>query len=81
VTHQTGVDEDGVLRTVRLTPSQPGRQPAFDVTPARLVSAIITERGVCEASVQGLRALYPEAGGRPRAFRFKWNQLNRIRRF
>ena len=64
VSHQTGVDEDGVLRTVRLTPeASPAANPAFDVTPARLVSAIITERGVCEASVQGLRALYPEAMG------------------
>jgi len=64
VTHQTGVDEDGVLHTVRLTPeASPAANPAFDLTPARLVSAIITERGVCEASVQGLRALYPEAMG------------------
>jgi len=66
VTHQTGVDEDGVLHTVRLTPeASPAANPAFDLTPARLVSAIITERGVCEASVQGLRALYPEAMGAP----------------
>ncbi|HNI73833.1 MAG TPA: S-methyl-5-thioribose-1-phosphate isomerase, partial [Accumulibacter sp.] len=36
--------------------------PAFDVTPAALVSAIITERGVCEASTAGLRQLYPEVG-------------------
>ena len=33
---------------------------AFDVTPARLVTGIITERGVCAASASGLRALYPE---------------------
>ncbi len=35
--------------------------PAFDVTPARFVSAIITERGHCPASVEGLRHLYPDA--------------------
>src|SRR5574343_757736 len=35
--------------------------PAFDVTPARLVSGIITERGVCAASTAGLLSLYPEA--------------------
>jgi methylthioribose-1-phosphate isomerase len=35
--------------------------PAFDVTPARLVTAIITERGVCPASREGLLGLYPEA--------------------
>jgi methylthioribose-1-phosphate isomerase len=34
--------------------------PAFDVTPAQLVTALITERGVCAASAQGLRSLYPE---------------------
>ncbi len=34
--------------------------PAFDVTPRRLVTGLITERGVCEASAEGLRALFPE---------------------
>ena len=34
--------------------------PAFDVTPARLVSGLVTERGVCEASREGLLSLYPE---------------------
>ena len=33
--------------------------PAFDVTPARLVSALITERGVCDASPEGLERLFP----------------------
>jgi methylthioribose-1-phosphate isomerase len=47
---------------VRLTPEHSAAvNPAFDVTPARLVSAIITERGVCEASAAGLQGLYPEA--------------------
>jgi methylthioribose-1-phosphate isomerase len=35
--------------------------PAFDVTPARLVTGIITERGVCPATADGLRRLYPDA--------------------
>ena len=35
--------------------------PAFDVTPSGLIDAIVTERGVCPATVAGLRALYPEA--------------------
>jgi methylthioribose-1-phosphate isomerase len=34
--------------------------PAFDVTPARLVTGIITERGVCAATEEGLAGLYPE---------------------
>jgi methylthioribose-1-phosphate isomerase len=33
---------------------------AFDVTPARLVSGLITERGVCPATEAGIRALFPE---------------------
>jgi methylthioribose-1-phosphate isomerase len=36
------------------------RNPAFDVTPARLVTGFITERGICEASRDGLLSLYPE---------------------
>jgi methylthioribose-1-phosphate isomerase len=34
--------------------------PAFDVTPARLVTALVTERGVCEASPLGLARLFPD---------------------
>ena len=36
------------------------RNPGFDVTPARLVTGIVTERGVAPASREGLAALYPE---------------------
>ncbi|HEX2093001.1 MAG TPA: S-methyl-5-thioribose-1-phosphate isomerase [Longimicrobiaceae bacterium] len=47
VHYQTGPDETGTLRRVRVTaPGSPARNPAFDVTPARLVSGYITERGV-----------------------------------
>jgi len=38
----------------------PVLNPAFDVTPARLVTGLITERGVCGASEEGLLALFPE---------------------
>jgi methylthioribose-1-phosphate isomerase len=41
--------------------------PGFDVTPARLVTALITERGVCPASREGLLSLYPERRDRARA--------------
>lgn len=41
-------------------PGSPAANPAFDVTPARLVTGLITERGVCPASQEGLAALYPE---------------------
>jgi methylthioribose-1-phosphate isomerase len=61
VTHLTGVTADGSIATVRVTPEgSPAANPAFDVTPARLVTALITERGVCPASRAGLLSLYPE---------------------
>jgi len=57
----TGITADGRLEQVRLTPPEsPVANYAFDVTPARLVSALITERGVCPASKDGLLTLYPE---------------------
>jgi len=63
VTHIQGRMEDGGVTSVRLTPSQSHAvNPAFDVTPARLVTGIITERGVCPATREGLMKLYPEAG-------------------
>ncbi|NDC15382.1 MAG: S-methyl-5-thioribose-1-phosphate isomerase, partial [Synechococcaceae bacterium WB9_2_170] len=49
----------GELVIVQLSPEgSAGFNPAFDVTPARLVTALITERGVCAASEAGLQALY-----------------------
>jgi methylthioribose-1-phosphate isomerase len=41
-------------------PGSPAANPGFDITPARLVTAFVTERGVCEASEQGLRSLFPK---------------------
>jgi methylthioribose-1-phosphate isomerase len=43
-----------------LPPGSAAANPAFDVTPARLVTRIVTERGACPASREGLLALYPE---------------------
>ncbi len=52
---------DGNLREMRIAPEEsPAANFAFDVTPARLVTALITERGVCPASEAGLRTLFPE---------------------
>jgi methylthioribose-1-phosphate isomerase len=60
----TGLTASGELATVRITPlGSPAANPAFDVTPARLVTGIITERGVCAASRPGLMGLYPEQEG------------------
>jgi methylthioribose-1-phosphate isomerase len=63
VTHIQGQLDDGSLTSVRLTPSQSdAANPAFDVTPSRLITGIITERGVCPATREGLSQLYHEAG-------------------
>lgn len=51
----------GEITTVLLTPEESrAANYAFDVTPARLVSALITERGICSASEDGILSLYPE---------------------
>jgi methylthioribose-1-phosphate isomerase len=56
-----GRTAEGGLVTVNILPEHSeAANPAFDVTPARLVTAIITERGVCPATSEGLRRLYPE---------------------
>jgi methylthioribose-1-phosphate isomerase len=61
VTHISGVLSDGTPARVRLAPEGTrAANPAFDVTPARLIAGIITERGVASASSQGLAALFPE---------------------
>ena len=61
VTHMTGRAKNGKLVTVDIAaPGSPAANPAFDVTPARLVSGLVTERGICEASLEGLLGLYPE---------------------
>jgi len=63
VTHISGRASDGRVVTVQLTPDgTPANNYAFDVTPARLVTGLITERGVCDASAEGLRTLFPERG-------------------
>ena len=60
VSHVCGVLDDQPV-VVRTTPAAtPISNYAFDVTPARLVTGLITERGVCEASEAGLAALYPD---------------------
>jgi methylthioribose-1-phosphate isomerase len=63
VTHVSGLDA-GDIREVRIVAEgSPVRNDAFDVTPARLITGLITERGVCEASEQGLAQLFPDRGG------------------
>ena len=61
VTHVRGRTAGGDCMDVEVVaPGSPVRNPGFDVTPARLVTGIVTERGVAQASRAGLAALYPE---------------------
>ena len=61
VTTLTGPAPDGTLTTIQVTPpGSPALNPAFDVTPARLITGLITERGPCPATAAGLLALFPE---------------------
>jgi methylthioribose-1-phosphate isomerase len=75
VTTVSGRSASGALAAVQVTPAgSAAANPGFDLTPARLVTGIITERGVAPATREGLGALHPElatggpelaAGGRP----------------
>jgi methylthioribose-1-phosphate isomerase len=61
VTHIVGVLADGTPARVRLAPEGTrAANPAFDVTPARLITGIVTERGVAKPSYEGLAELFPE---------------------
>jgi methylthioribose-1-phosphate isomerase len=63
VTALRGRDAAGGVTEITITPEGSGAANyAFDVTPARLVSGLITERGICEASRDGLLGLFPECG-------------------
>ena len=68
VTLVQGRTGDGALTRVRISPeATPGANPAFDVTPARLVTGLITERGIAPASAEGLLRLFPDLAAAARA--------------
>jgi methylthioribose-1-phosphate isomerase len=65
VTHIAGWSETGERVEVRLTPEgSPAANYGFDVTPARLITGLITERGICAASRDGLLGLFAERNER-----------------
>lgn len=52
---------EGEIKEMLLTPQEsPAANYAFDVTPARLVTGLITERGICKANEQSILQLFPE---------------------
>ena len=59
VTRMTGVTTSGAIETIRIAaPGSSAANPAFDVTPARLITGFITERGIAPASQDGLTSLF-----------------------
>jgi methylthioribose-1-phosphate isomerase len=61
VSYVQGKLADGTVTRLRISPeTTPAANPAFDVTPARLVTGLITERGIAPASAAGLAALFPD---------------------
>ena len=56
---------DGRIVEVRIAPeTSPVANYGFDVTPARLVTGLITERGICDASEASIGAMFPELAAR-----------------
>ena len=54
-----GIDENNEIKRVRIYPKKSrSLNLAFDVTPAKLVTSLITEKGICEASEKGLKGLF-----------------------
>jgi len=49
-------------RVATMPPSSPALNYGFDVTPARLITGLITERGICTADEEGMLGLFPERG-------------------
>ena len=61
VTHVQGRNAAGQIITVQISPDgTTARNPAFDVTPGHLITGLITERGICPATPEGLAAMFPE---------------------
>ena len=59
LSHMEGLDKDGNVKKVKVYPKKSkAMNLAFDVTPAKYVTALITEKGVCEASSDGLKKLF-----------------------
>ena len=61
VKYMRGVDSDGVIREVLITPKDsPAINYGFDVTPARLITGLITNKGVCEADFDKIQEKFRE---------------------
>ena len=54
-----GFDEEGNIKKIQIYPKKSkAMNLAFDVTPAKYVTGLITEKGVCDASAESLKNLF-----------------------
>ena len=54
-----GIDDEGNIKKIQIYPKKSkAMNLAFDVTPAKYVTGLITEKGICEASEKGLKGLF-----------------------
>ena len=54
-----GIDKDGNVKKIQIYPKKSkAMNIAFDISPAKYVTSLITERGICEASEEGLKKLF-----------------------
>jgi methylthioribose-1-phosphate isomerase len=61
VTSVQGRAPDGAILSVQISPDgTAGRNPAFDVTPAELVTGLLTERGLCPATEAGMETMFAD---------------------
>ena len=59
LSHMEGLDEKGEVKKIQIYPEKSkAMNLAFDVTPAKYVTGLITEKGICEASTEGLKELF-----------------------
>jgi len=59
LSHIEGVDENNNIKKIRIYPQKSrSLNLAFDITPAKLITGLITEKGICEASEKGLKGLF-----------------------
>jgi len=60
ISHIEGIYQDKLVEVLITPEASVGSNYGFDITPARLVSGLITERGICKANAESIRNLYPE---------------------
>ena len=59
LSHVEGIDENNEIKKVLIYPKKSKSiNIAFDITPAKYVTGLITEKGICEASTEGLKKLF-----------------------